>query len=147
MSHLECGWCAQAPGGTYWGMYWKCYKDAQVPRRLVELIKFCAENVVKTQAGLRGLFLCICWCFVRLSSAVSVISILYISHLWSYLNDFLIYIPFLFNTSSITRPLYINTYIRDIFCFKYLYVCMCHTFKCFIHILVLFNLLFKVLNG
>jgi hypothetical protein len=37
-------------------------------------------------------------------------------------------------------PLYSNTYIRDIF----LYIRICHSLKCIVHILVLLNRLFKV---
>jgi hypothetical protein len=48
--------------------------------------------------------------------------------------------------SSISHPLYINTYIKDIFYFKFLYIHICHTLKCIVHILVLLNLLFKVLK-
>jgi hypothetical protein len=39
-----------------------------------------------------------------------------------------------------------NTYIGDIFYFYFLYVCICHTFKYIIHILVLLDLFFKVLK-
>jgi hypothetical protein len=42
------------------------------------------------------------------------------------------------------RPLYSNIYIRDIFYFYFLYICICHTLKCIVHILVLLNQLFKV---
>jgi hypothetical protein len=48
--------------------------------------------------------------------------------------------------SSKSRPLYVNIYIRDTFYFLFLYIRICHTFKCIVHILVLLNMLFKVLK-
>jgi hypothetical protein len=47
-------------------------------------------------------------------------------------------------TSSKSRPLYSNIYIRDIFYFYFLYICICHTLKYIVHISVLLNRLFKV---
>jgi hypothetical protein len=46
----------------------------------------------------------------------------------------------------VSRLLYVNTYIKYIFYSKFLCIRICHIFKCLLHNLVLFNLLFKVLK-
>jgi hypothetical protein len=45
-----------------------------------------------------------------------------------------------------SRPLYSNTYIRDIFYFYFLYIHICHTLKYIVHILVLLNCYLKYSN-
>jgi hypothetical protein len=66
----------------------------------------------------------------RLSPTTSSIYILYIRPLQSSLKGstpISISSP---TTSSKSRPLYVNTYIKDIFIFKFLYIGVCYTLKC-----------------
>jgi hypothetical protein len=64
-----------------------------------------------------------------LSLATSSIFIIYIHSSQFSPKDFILYKSFLLTTSSKSRLLYSNIYIRNIFYF-FLYICICHTLKC-----------------
>jgi hypothetical protein len=83
---------------------------------------------------------------MRLSPATSSIFILYFRHLQSSLKDFIPYICFVSKTSfescHYTQIPILETFF--IFYFLFLYIRICHTRKCIVHILVLLNWLFKI---
>jgi hypothetical protein len=64
---------------------------------------------------------------IRLSPTVVLYILLYILHLQNSLQDSLLYISFLSTTFSKSRSLYIKSYIRNVFCSKFLYVRIYHT--------------------
>jgi hypothetical protein len=81
---------------------------------------------------------------MRLSPATSSIFIHYIRHLQSSLRDFIPYICFLSKPSSESRHYTQIPILETFFIFLFLYIRICHTRKCIVHILVLLTRLFKV---